>query len=95
MELESYDTWKTGWNVQGTHICRECETHEQRLDECREFLAQLVDQLSNDNDLNIFVVERCLDELCHRLGVKPFANFLTIQRKNCSEELALWHNTDL
>lgn len=95
MEYESYDTWKTGWHVHGSCICRECEAHEQRLDECRDFLSTLVDQLSNDSDLKISIVERCLDELCHRLGVKPFAHYLTIQRKDCSEEFALWHNSDI
>lgn len=77
-----YDAWKCGWyDCEPTTHCKHCEYNEQTLDEAKEFLEEVVQQLYSTDSLDIYKLEHCLDELCHMLKVKMNAGDIQVERK--------------
>lgn len=77
-----YDRWKTTIDCDDCHSCRKCDETEQRLDDAREWLEVIQDQLYGNGELDVGKIENALDELSYFLGVtmKPRDTMPNIQR---------------
>jgi len=82
-----YDSWIPGWDEPRVRACHNCEEQQQKYDELGEFLSELIEQLSSEKELDLPIVEHCLDEMCYRLQVKLFKNSINIQRRKKTVEL--------
>jgi len=86
-----YDAWKTGWfHSDSQHDCKDCLSHEQKLDECRNLVEEVISQLSSEKALNVSLLENCLDELCYLLKAEQSKKDLKIQRKETSHPYRKW-----
>ena len=79
----NYDIWKSGWDdCSAPTSCKQCEKSEQVLDDARDFLEHVVNQLYSTDKLDKAKLEKCLDELCWLLNVKTNDGFLQVERKS-------------
>lgn len=60
--------------------CRECVQKENKLEEAKEYLVAVVEQLYSKGSLDVGMLESNLDELCHYLCVKVGQGTMNIQR---------------
>lgn len=51
------------------HTCPSCTDINYRLDDCREFMGELVKQLYIDEPLNRSNIEFLLEEICDKLEI--------------------------
>ena len=60
--------------------CRQCEENWQKIDDAAHFLQEVVKQLYSTKDLDVDILEHCLDEMCHILNVKMCPGDIQIER---------------
>lgn len=78
----SYDDWKSGYyDAQPDYCCDECEKKDYKLDNAKDFLTGIMDQLYGKEKFDLALLEFRLDELCHYLDVEPMPGDLQIEPK--------------
>jgi len=68
--------------------CKQCSEKEEALQEAREYLEGVIEQLYSKDKLDISTLEFNLDELCSFLGVKIGQDLPNIQRP--SQHRPIW-----
>lgn len=82
--LRNYDTWKTGYNdsdYEPEYHCKDCKKKDDKINNAKEFLSAIVEQLYASDKLDTSLLEFQLDELCHYLDVPMVKGDLQIERK--------------
>lgn len=65
-----YDTWKTGYyDCDPDNCCSQCKEHDQKMDECADFLDAINHMLYGINKFDKEKLEFYLEELSWRLNV--------------------------
>lgn len=73
------------------HSCPSCTDISYKIDDCREFVGELVKQLYTDEPLVRSNIEFLLEELCHKLDLKYPGGQVSICRyKRTTAHIEMW-----
>jgi len=87
----NYDAWKTGWDdCESPHLCKHCESNEQIIDEAREFVEEILEQLYGIKKFDPDNLQHCLSEVASYLKIKFKFGDLKIQEKKKEVPLRAW-----
>ena len=78
--MSRFDWWN-GPEYEPEHECKHCNEKEQTMDEAREFIQGIVEQIYSNKALEKGILEHCLDELCFLFNVEMAKGEMTIARK--------------
>ena len=73
------------------HTCPSCTDTRYNLQDCREFVGEIVKLLYSDEALNKSQLESCLEELCDKLDLKYPGGEVKIARyKRSPAMIEMW-----
>jgi len=73
--------YKDEWDVPNEDRCFKCQETKDKEEDIRDWFGVVVDQIYSSADLDRQYFERCLEELCHLVGVDLPKSEMQIQRK--------------
>ena len=63
--------------------CLECEDKQRILDDAKDFLIGIVEQIYSRKELDTEILDHCIEHLCYTLNVKPpFGQIQVARRRN-------------
>ena len=75
-----YNQWEPD-SYEPDCYCNKCEEHEQKMDQVKDFVEGVIEQLYSTEKLDVSILEHCLDELCFLVEAKMNKGFLQVERK--------------